>query len=277
MRRQGFTLIELSIALIIIGLIVGGALVGRDMVEASNRRNLVGFVETIKLSTNTFRLKYNCIPGDCATATNFFGAAGGDGSIMNNATCSAAAHANRGKTGTCNGSGDGSLALAGSFGGSAAGRERWTIWQHLALAGFIQGEYGALAVGSASYGTLRGVNVPPTTFKNGIVNIIRPDGTGIMSNPSVATGPSLHGKHGLLFAGSETNSGGVAWSTPILNAIEARQIDEKFDDGNAFTGLITAGSRDYETGCTKPDSTYNATANYHSSQAVRCYLIFEFF
>lgn len=63
-QRSGFTLIELSIVLVIIGLIVGGVLVGRDLIRASQLRKMVSEVEEFKTAANTFRLKYGQLPGD---------------------------------------------------------------------------------------------------------------------------------------------------------------------------------------------------------------------
>src|SRR5665213_3372659 len=67
-NRQGFTLIELSIVLVIIGLIVGGILVGRDMIEAAKVRATVSQYEKFITAANTFKLKYGDLPGDLTTA-----------------------------------------------------------------------------------------------------------------------------------------------------------------------------------------------------------------
>ncbi len=69
----GFTLIELSIVLVIIGLVVGGVLVGRDLIKAAEIRAQVNQIEQMETAYNTFKLKYNCIAGDCPNATDFFG------------------------------------------------------------------------------------------------------------------------------------------------------------------------------------------------------------
>lgn len=69
---SGFTLIEVSIVLVIIGLIVGGVLVGRDMIRTAELRADITQVEKLNTAVQTFRLKYNCLPGDCANAQDFF-------------------------------------------------------------------------------------------------------------------------------------------------------------------------------------------------------------
>jgi prepilin-type N-terminal cleavage/methylation domain-containing protein len=78
--RHGFTLIELSIVLVIIGLLVGGILVGRDLIRAAELRADISAVDKFDAAVNTFRLKYNCVPGDCVNATQFLeGAYNGNG------------------------------------------------------------------------------------------------------------------------------------------------------------------------------------------------------
>ncbi len=63
-HRRGFTLIELSIVLVIIGLVVSGILVGRDLIGASQVRRQVSQIEQFKTATTTFRNKYGGLPGD---------------------------------------------------------------------------------------------------------------------------------------------------------------------------------------------------------------------
>src|SRR5271155_2823005 len=71
--QHGFTLIELSIVLVIIGLIVGGVLVGQDLIRAAEVRATIAQIEKYNTAVNTFRGKYNALPGDmnAATATAF--------------------------------------------------------------------------------------------------------------------------------------------------------------------------------------------------------------
>jgi prepilin-type N-terminal cleavage/methylation domain-containing protein len=62
--NAGFTLIELSIVLVIIGLIVGGVLVGQDLIRAAYIRAQISQIEKFNTAVNTFRGKYNALPGD---------------------------------------------------------------------------------------------------------------------------------------------------------------------------------------------------------------------
>ena len=72
--KKGFTLIELSIVLVIIGLIAGGVLIGRDLINAAAIRAQISQIEKIQTAVNTFRGKFNALPGDMGTAiANQFG------------------------------------------------------------------------------------------------------------------------------------------------------------------------------------------------------------
>src|SRR3954468_8091893 len=71
-HRNGFTLIELSIVLVIIGLVVGGVLVGRDLMRAAELRAVVSDFDRFQTALYTFQSKYNCLAGDCAYTTRFF-------------------------------------------------------------------------------------------------------------------------------------------------------------------------------------------------------------
>jgi len=71
-RKNGFTLIELSIALVIIGLIIGGILAGKELIRTAELRNTLSKEQSFEQAIATFKLKYNCLPGDCARGTQFF-------------------------------------------------------------------------------------------------------------------------------------------------------------------------------------------------------------
>lgn len=66
--NRGFTLIELSIVLIIVGLIAGGILVGRDLISAAYIRAQMSQIEKYQTAVHTFQTKYNCLAGDCTNA-----------------------------------------------------------------------------------------------------------------------------------------------------------------------------------------------------------------
>jgi prepilin-type N-terminal cleavage/methylation domain-containing protein len=82
--KAGFTLVELALVLVIIGLVVGGVLVGQDLIFAAKVRAQTSQIQEIETGMNTFRTKYNCTAGDCPNATDFFGTTDPQGNTVNN-------------------------------------------------------------------------------------------------------------------------------------------------------------------------------------------------
>lgn len=70
-KQKGFTLVELSIVLVIIGLIVGGVLVGQDLIKAAEVRATVSQYEKYMSAVNTFQGKYGQLPGDINKAVTY--------------------------------------------------------------------------------------------------------------------------------------------------------------------------------------------------------------
>lgn len=72
--ERAFTLIEMSIVLVIIGLIVAGVLVGRDLIRSSTLLKTISEVNTYNTAVTAFREKYGNLPGDMprAVANTFF-------------------------------------------------------------------------------------------------------------------------------------------------------------------------------------------------------------
>ncbi len=64
MQRKGFTLVELSIVLVIVGLLIGGVLKGKAMIENAKIKKLKSDIDGLVSMMNTFQDKYGVIPGD---------------------------------------------------------------------------------------------------------------------------------------------------------------------------------------------------------------------
>ena len=147
--QGGFTLIELSIVLVIIGLIVGGVLVGRDMIRAAELRSIVTDVERYKTAVFTFQEKYNALPGDMADATSIWGVA--SGGCPNGA---------RSGTQTCDGDGNGQV--------MPWVPEVFLFWQHLSNAGLIAGQFsGVDGPANDGYHSVIGFNSPAARYPTG--------------------------------------------------------------------------------------------------------------
>lgn len=78
--QRGFTLIELSIVLVLIGLIIGGVLKGQEMINSTRLKMTVNQADAVKAAVNVFQDKYIQLPGDYDEATVYIGTqAGSDG------------------------------------------------------------------------------------------------------------------------------------------------------------------------------------------------------
>ncbi len=71
-QQKGFTLVELAIVLVIIGLLVGGIMAGRELIQQAQVRKHIQIFKDSQLAWSTFRTKYNGIPGDIRNPERFF-------------------------------------------------------------------------------------------------------------------------------------------------------------------------------------------------------------
>lgn len=77
--QKGFTLLELSIVLTIVGLLIGGVLVGRDIIKAAEIQGTISDIDQVRTAYTHFFGKYGCIPGDCDKQEDYFNLTNGDG------------------------------------------------------------------------------------------------------------------------------------------------------------------------------------------------------
>jgi len=68
-RADGFTLVELAIVMIIIGLLIGGVLKGQELIANAQVTSTVAQIKGIKAAALTFRDQYQALPGDMSRAT----------------------------------------------------------------------------------------------------------------------------------------------------------------------------------------------------------------
>ena len=64
MNKRGFTLIELSIVLVIIGLLVGGILVGQSLIDSAKINSMIRQVQQVDIAQGVFYQKFKQLPGD---------------------------------------------------------------------------------------------------------------------------------------------------------------------------------------------------------------------
>lgn len=214
---SGFSLVELSIVLVILGLLTGGILGGQALIKAAEMRAVTTELATWQTATNTFRQKYNGLPGDLNNAEAFWGAAAscppspGDAALGNS---------------TCNGNGDGDV---GSI-PTAQRYEPFLFWQQLSLAGMITGEYSGTPGAAGTSDHIIGVNTPNAKFGNGGWSAL------FFNGGSTNQYERDYGNTFVIGAQRQTMSTNEKLFTPS----EAWNIDTKTDDGLPAKGSTVA-------------------------------------
>ncbi len=274
-RKQGFTLIELSIVLVIIGLVVGGIVVGKDMIENSQMRATITQIDQIRSAANTFKLKYAGLPGDIATATQFFGA---HSSISGTPLCSwvtvpmaTAWNAAPPEAGTCNGDGNG---IYDTGGGNWKGGEQVVAWQQLSAAGLLSPQFRGGYQGGSGYTVLTpnvvapGSILPimaPTGYDSGLIFAINPPTSTNLYTPFSSTDIAnfLSGEHVLVLGALNTANNYVTYG--LLPRI-AFAIDSKLDDGKPASGKIISSQPQCHAGTTNGDYSLTVTSLAHCNK-----------
>lgn len=136
--RRAFSLVELAIVLVILGLLVGGILGGKSLIRASELRSITVEMDKYSVAARSFRDKYFYLPGDMTNATQFWGSLGCPGGV--------------GYTGTCDGDGDGMII--------ATNHEPELFWQHLQLAAYVPGRFKGKETSGTECGTTNSVSPP---------------------------------------------------------------------------------------------------------------------
>ncbi|MFM9889554.1 MAG: type II secretion system protein [Rickettsiales bacterium] len=239
-RQAGFTLIEMTLVIAIIGLLVGGLLGIQAYLKSAELTTLMNQSKYYINAYNQFKDRYQFPPGDLATAGSIWsGVNGGDGNGLIRAA------------------------------GSTNTVELFLAFQHLAKAGLIDGNYtGATTGGGGTFYATAGTNVPLMAVRNVSVILDHPnalDGNVIGESPYF---DGLYG-HVLRVAGLLPNANSIP-ATGFMSPQTALKLDSKFDDGVPNAGWVMTGNATVLPNCSISSGTLYSVA-YTADDA--CYFI----
>ena len=78
-RQHGFTLVEIAIVLVIIGLLLGGVLKGQSLIDSAKVKNVILQSNSLTAAVNAYQDKFRALPGDDVLATSHVPGATGNG------------------------------------------------------------------------------------------------------------------------------------------------------------------------------------------------------
>ena len=206
--QAGFTLVELAIVMIIIGLLIGGILKGQELINNAQVTSTASQIKAIEAAMTTFRDSYNATPGDMVNP------------LQRLPNCAAL---------PCSAVGDGNGRIAQAPGIiQAAGTEATRFWTHLAAADLIGGVDSTSAVVATWGGQL-----PSTEIGGGFT-------IGYAANAAALTGTiAANATQGHYLALTLLPSGTAAdVGNEALSPTQAARIDRKLDDGVPGAGGV---------------------------------------
>lgn len=218
--QAGFTLVELAIVMIIIGLLIGGVLKGQELINNAQITATVAQVKAMDAAVSTFDDMYSALPGDMlAPATRL-------------PSCTAA---------PCNDPGDGNRRLSDNFAAApAAAGEAAQFFVHLNAADLLTGINPA---GGVVWGGIYPEANISGGFHAGSTTGVAADFLNIVDN----TNNPNQG----LYLGLTLTPGAVP--TEALNPNQAFRIDNKIDDGQPGTGSV----RGFGASCDSATGAYD--------------------
>ena len=239
LRQSGFTLVEIALALVTVGLLMGAIFLGQDLITGARVRSVIGQQSEVQAAYLSFQDRYRGLPGDYVRAVQTIrdvagngdgdgrieppgGSGGGGGNGNGNGNANGHGNGNNGNNGNGNngnGNGNGHNNNGNGNGNGNGGAvlvngppsERVLVWDHLSHAGFINGTY------SASFAVSGSAATTPVNPYNAYIDLVYDAAYHGIGNASL--------RHNL------KTGGGI----PVDVLAET---DRKIDDGNAATGTF---------------------------------------
>lgn len=236
--HHGFSLVEISVVVIIIGVILGSILGGASVIHGAKLKVLIKEVKAYERAISSFETKFKYLPGDYPKASVQLG-----GGVAN---------------------GDGNWHIAR--------REAGTIPQSLFLAGELTRGY------SVGGNLIIDATVIASTIEQGgywFISHKTAAAAGSIAEPAVSV-TAIYGKNTeSIDVATWRNNDNI--DNGIINANDAHSIDMKIDDGIADTGYIYASvGNDFDSsdGCVNGDPTDTAASYMLGRDTVSCRLHF---
>ncbi len=171
-RQTGFTLVEIAIVLVIIGLLLGGILKGQEMIVQAKIKNAMADFSGISAAYHGYQDRYRKIPGDDDGAARWSGATAGNGNGI----------------------------VLGRYNSATAADESRLWWDHLRRAGFVAGNGSSQPTNAfaGQIGVQTGDGTATATVMNGFSSLIIcssniPDKVAIAIDTSMDDGVSSTG------------------------------------------------------------------------------------
>ena len=198
-NQSGFTLIEIAIVLVIIGLLLGGVLKGQELINSAKVKNLATDFRNIPVFIYGYQDKFKALPGDDLNA------------VISHLPNPPAKLCTPTGTATCT---PGNGLIDGDWSAQDIASESYVFWQHVRLAGLTSGSTDT---------TVASTYLPVNAVGGEI---------GIQSGTSVAANAPLTDAAGTPIPGTY-----IICSPNILGKF-AKQLDIQLDDGNSQTGSM---------------------------------------
>ncbi len=198
---KGFTLIELSIVVVIIGLAVAGVLVGSNMRDTARLNQLISDLTSYRTSYEQFKNKYSSVPGDMVDAESYWGAGN-----------------------TNNGDGDWQI---------VEDTEEYLAWQHLGLSGFLKNTLSGSRSLGGSNAPILGVEIPQGPYNLSGYRMVEYDADLITGVNYVSPANSI-----VAAAVGVATTDSKSLKRGVVSPQDAYSLDLKIDDGLPHQGKI---------------------------------------
>ena len=229
-NEKGFTLVELAVVMIVIGLLIGGVLVSINLVEQARVNAVISNVNGTDAAINTFYDKYRAKPGDSLRARSQI-----PGCDASNFCVNGDGNQFVASDGTDN------HTAASNIVYSAFGSESIQFWKHLALSDIMSGIDPSANPADLAWGKTH----PSSPFGGGFEfyydALMRISGNGAGSGASHVMRMS-----------ADSLSPGRAYG--VINNVIAAQIDTKMDDGDPNAGVVIADYGSLNNECKTTDT-----------------------